>query len=155
MSKGDNGYIKLYRNIMDWEWYSNHNATKLFIHCLLKANYTEKEWQGKKLPIGSFVTSYEKLSKELNLSIRAIRTALKNLKKTHELTHNTTNQYSVIKVNNYTKYQQTDNQNGSQMTSKRQANDKQVTTTNKVNKGIKKEYYDVDRIFKKLEDSIR
>ncbi|PWK19080.1 hypothetical protein LX78_01558 [Xanthomarina spongicola] len=32
------GFIMLYRELVDWEWYTDLNACKLFFHCLLKVN---------------------------------------------------------------------------------------------------------------------
>ena len=127
MPKGDNGYIRLYRNIMDWGWYLEPNTARLFIHCILKANYTEKEWQGIKIPAGSFVTSYDKLAQELKLSIQNIKTAIKHLKLTKELTVKSTRHYSIITVNNWYLYQINDQQNDRQEV-------QQTTTTNNIYK---------------------
>ena len=38
----NNSWIKIYRSMLDWEWYSDNNTKSLFIHCLIKANYEEK-----------------------------------------------------------------------------------------------------------------
>ena len=149
MPSKTHGFIRLYRDITDWGWYTEPNTLRVHLHCLLKANYTEKEWRGLKIPVGSFVTSYANLSKELKLSVRVIRTALEHLKLTHELTCKGYSQYSVITVNNYTLYQTTDKQFDKQMTNNRQASDKQLTTTNKRNKGIK-EKRNYDKIFEKI-----
>ena len=152
MSLRNNGYIKLYRNITDWGWYSDLNTTRLFIHCILKANFIEKEWHGKKIPVGSFVTSYAKLAQELNLSVHSIRTAINRLKSTGEITYQGTNQNSIITVNNYLTYQKYDTQNDNQIANKSHAIGKQLATTNKRNKGIKEEYYSKKEIFKKLKE---
>ena len=34
-----------HKKFLDWQWYDNANATRLFIHCLLKANHQDKKWQ--------------------------------------------------------------------------------------------------------------
>jgi len=138
------GYVKLYRQMETWEWYLDVNTTKLFIHCLLRANHKPKKWQGETIETGSFITSLDKLSAETGLSVREIRTSLKRLKSTHEVTHETTSQYSVINVVKWADYQgqdddsDTGNDIGSdkQTTSERQTNDKQ-TTTNKNDKNDK------------------
>ena len=32
-----NGYVRLYRDILFWQWYKNPNVFRLYIHLLLKA----------------------------------------------------------------------------------------------------------------------
>lgn len=104
-------YIKIDRRILEWEWYQNEHTKNVFLHCLLKANWKDGKWEGKKIPRGSFVTSVKKLSSELNLTEDEIKTALKHLIKTGEITKQTTNKYSVITVSNYDLYQEVTKQN--------------------------------------------
>ena len=33
------GFIKLYREILDWQWYGEAATLKLFLHLLLTVNY--------------------------------------------------------------------------------------------------------------------
>lgn len=78
-------WVKLYTNLLKWEWYSDKNTTRLFIHCLLKANWKDGKFEGKEIKRGSFVTSLPKLSEETGLSIQQVRTSLKHLISTGEL----------------------------------------------------------------------
>lgn len=128
----DNEYIKLNRKIVNWEWYMNINVKTLFIHCLLKANWKDGRFEGKEIKRGSFVTSLEKLSKETGLSVRQVRTALDKLFLTGELTSTSFSKYRIVTVVNYNQYQLCDKQTDNQLTSKRQASDKQVTTIEEV-----------------------
>ena len=114
----DNGFIVLHRSILNWEWYNDKNTTLLFIHLILTANYVPKEWHGRKIDVGQKVTSLSKLSQEINLSIKEIRTSLKHLQQTGEVACESTNQYTVITVKNYEKYQS----RASATASKRQPN---------------------------------
>ena len=142
----NNGYIKLFRKLKNWEWYQDQNTKSLFIHCLLSANKYPDKWRGKSIKNGTFITSYQKLADELGLSVRNIRTAIKHLKSTNELTVKTTNKYTVIKVENWPLYQdhngksdkQTDTQDDNQLTNKRQTNDnKQEYKRIRTNKTLK------------------
>jgi len=99
------GYIKAFRSLLKWEWYCEPNTMRLFVHCLLNANYQESKWQGEVIPAGSFVTSSIKLASELALSRDQIRYAIDNLKHTNEITTISTNKYTVINVANWAKYQ--------------------------------------------------
>lgn len=123
------GYIKIHRRMLDWEWYDEPNVLRVFIHCLLKANHIAKKWQGLMIPAGSFVTGRLKLAQELNLTERQIRTALFKLKTTNELTIKSTRQYSIISIKNWNLYQTNDQQNDQQTTNERPTNDQQTTTT--------------------------
>ena len=115
------GYLKLYRQFLSWEWYSDLPVRVLFLHCLLKANYNPAKWKGKTIKTGQFVTSLAHLAQETGLSLRQTRTALSKLKSTHEVTQQATSRYSIITVNNWDKWQ-----SGRQ--TERQASDKQATT---------------------------
>lgn len=130
-------YIKLNRKIVEWEWYSDINTCRLFIHMLLKANWKEGKFQGTTVPRGSFVSSIGKLSEETCLTIREVRTAISHLKMTGEVTSKTTNKYTVFTVNNYDSYQSTDKQDDNQPTSERQSNDKPTTTIEEYKEGKK------------------
>jgi hypothetical protein len=130
----DNGFIFLHRKLKDWEWYLNIPVKTLFIHCLIMANFKNKKWQGIEIKRGSFITSINKLHIETGLSERQVRTALDKLIMTNELTSQSNNKYRIITVLNYNDYQTNDKQDVKPKTSKRQADDKQATTTNNVNK---------------------
>ncbi|NLC96187.1 MAG: hypothetical protein GX675_01255 [Erysipelotrichaceae bacterium] len=125
----NNSYVKLYRKLEKWEWYLDVYTTKLFIHCLIKANWEDKKWKGIVIKRGQFVTSLSSLAKESGLSIRNVRTSLKRLESTQEVTKLTTSKYTIITVLNYGEYQTNDKVSDKQVTNKRQTNDKQVTTT--------------------------
>ena len=119
----DGNYIKLSRGLLEWEWYTDINTTRLFIHMLLKANWKDGNFKGTTIPRGSFASSIGKLSGETGLTDREIRTAISHLKKTGEVTSKTTNKFSVFTVVKYDLYQTTDKQNDKQPTDKRQTND--------------------------------
>ena len=78
------GWVKLNRKFLEWEWFDELETTKLFLFCLLKANYEDTKWKGEIIKRGSFITSI-KLSDELSLSERTIRTGLSRLLLTKEI----------------------------------------------------------------------
>lgn len=129
-----NGFIKLERKLLEWEWWNDHNTTRLFIYLLLTVNWEDKKWQGTIIKRGSIVTSYYHLSINTGISIQSIRTSLTRLKSTQELTIKTTNKYTHISINNYEQYQQIT----SKLTNNQQTTNKQLTTTKEIKK-IKKE----------------
>ena len=60
----DDGYIKLFRKMTTWEWYTDIAIKSVFLHCLLQANYKDKKWKGIMIRRGQFVTSYTHLAEE-------------------------------------------------------------------------------------------
>jgi hypothetical protein len=124
------GWIKLHRQIVDWEWYTDHNTFRVFIHLLLTANHKDKKYRGIELKAGSIVTSRDILAMSTGLSVRQIRTALDKLKSTNELTIKTSPQGTIIQIVNYCKYQVETNE----LTNERPTNDQQTTTNKNDNK---------------------
>ena len=121
------GYIKLFRQIVDWEWYSDIPTCRLFIHLLLKVNHTDRNWQGKKIERGSCITSFASLSTETKLSVEQIKRALKNLQKTGEIKKISTNQNTLIIVTKYDDYQCFTNVDNKQTTNEQQTDNMQKT----------------------------
>ena len=121
-------FIKVYRKFLEWEWYDNNNVKILFLHCLLKANWKATKWHGIEIEPGQFVTCLNTLSEETQLTVRQVRVALDHLIMTGEVTSKCHSKFRIITVNNWSCYQGNDKQVDKQMTSKRQASDKQMTT---------------------------
>lgn len=99
------GYVALHRKIVDWEWYSDANVVRLFIHLLLTANWEPKKWRGHIINRGQKATSLGNLAKELNLSVKQIRLALNKLKRTNEIATKGASSFTLITVINYDLYQ--------------------------------------------------
>lgn len=151
-----NGFVKIYRSFLDWEWWDDINTFRLFMTILLLANWKDKRWHGKVIPRGSLWTSIESLSKKSGLTFQQTRTALDKLISTGEITSKVTNEGRLITVANYDFYQSLDDsatsESTSESTSKQQASNKRpnkrVTTTEEreeYKKGKKgKEYAPID-----------
>lgn len=127
------GWISLHRKFTEWEWYQDLNVKSLFIHCLLKANFKDKEWRGILIKRGQFFTSLNNLSHELNLSIKQIRNALKKLEKTKEITQKGASNGTMITICKFDYYQDESNIEGKQRASEGQAKGKRGATTNNDN----------------------
>lgn len=128
MENGDLGHVKIHRKILEWGWYRDINTFRLFIHMLLKANWKDGQFKGTTVPRGSFVSSYPRLAEECGLTINELRTVLKHLKSTGEVTVTTNNKYSIFTVNNYCKYQDTNKRGDSQSTGNTHSINSPLTT---------------------------
>jgi hypothetical protein len=133
----EKGFIKLSKNILEWQWYSEPNVFRLFVHILLKANFKKNNWQGIEINVGEFVTSVEKLHGETGISIQSVRTGLKKLKNTGYISLKPTNKYTLIKLNNsevFTLELNFRDKKDSQLAKEQQSKNHQTTTTNKEKK---------------------
>jgi len=92
--------------LLDWEWYTNPNAMRVFIHFLIVANYEDKEWKGVIIKRGQLVCRIRKLAQELGITEQNVKTALKNLQSTNDITIATSAKYTLVEVTNYDLYQE-------------------------------------------------
>lgn len=128
----DYGFIKFFRKMTEWEWYTDGNTYRVFTHLLLTANYKETNYKGVTIYPGQTVTGRKALADALHISERNVRTALKHLKSTNEITIETTSKFSVVTVVNWELYQchlgEVTNESTNELTNNRPASDQQVTT---------------------------
>ena len=138
----EEGWIKIFRRFLEWEWYSETNMVRLFLHLLLKANFEDKRWRGIVIRRGQLVTSISNLHTETRLSERAVRTCLDRLVKTGEIDKQTTSQFTIITICKYEEYQQVEEgkrqTNDKRATNERQASDKRTTNERQQHKNIRK-----------------
>ena len=121
----DQGFIKLHRSILSWEWYSDEITVRVFLHLLLNANWEDSKFKGYDIPRGSLVTSYASIAKALNISVKNARTAINHLKTTGEVATKAASKFSIITIVNWEKFQGYENEAASKTASetagKRQA----------------------------------
>lgn len=132
------GFIKLHRKILEWEWYDDENTFKLFLHLILIANHKDKKYRGKIIKKGQIMTGREKLAESTNLTVQQIRTSLKKLESTNEITIEASRKGTIITITNWSAYQG-DNQQTNQQVTNNQPTSNQQVTTNKKDKKDKKD----------------
>jgi len=132
------GYIKVYRKILDNFIYLDSEAVHLWLHILLKANHAKKEFlfNGKKetLKIGQLILSRDKLSLETNINPSKIYRLLKILEREQLIEQQTNNHFTKITVLNYEKYQnktyKSEQQNEQPTNNQRTTSEQPVNTNN-------------------------
>lgn len=163
-------FIKIDRKILDWEWWSDFNTFRLFFYMLISAFWKDGCYKGIEIKRGSFPSSLSKLSSETGLTENEIRTSLKHLKSTGEITSKSHSKYTVFSVTNYDLYQSDNKQNYNEITindaNRLQTDNKQITNLpylkeykNKRNKEDKKyigtHYPDNEELDKAFVDFIK
>ncbi len=103
-----NGFIKLHRRILDWEWYRDIPVRVLFEHLILKANYKNLRFCGENIQRGELATSRRSLAAETGLSEQQVRTALDKLRGTGEISSQAKGKFTLIRINNYAFFQNGD-----------------------------------------------
>jgi len=136
------GWILLHKKFLEWEWYDDHSACRLFIHLLLKANHKDNVWRGVLIKRGERATSLRNLAKETGLTLKQIRLSLDKLRGAQQTAQRTAHKgaqsFSIITICNYEEYQQVGAHSGAQRTAQRRA-------PNEISKEVKKE----EKIYKK------
>lgn len=143
------GFIPLKREILDFGWYHNANTVRLFIHLLLKANFVPHDFENTVINRGQLATSIARLSEELSLSEKEIRTALNHLISSHDIAKKSGNRYTVITILTYDKY--IDSFDRNQMPAEGQAKGRRRTGEGQQynkDKNAKKTSYDLSDIEK-------
>ena len=134
-------WIKSYRKMVNWQWYTDVSTCHLFQHLVLVANAGDGSWRGMSIKRGQRLTSLGHLALETGLSVQQVRTSLDKLRSTGEITSTATNQYTLITIINYDFYQSKEEKATSEITStatNEQQTDNKRITTNKNNKNNKK-----------------
>lgn len=138
----EQGWVKLHRKFINWEWYDEPNVKSVFIDLILNANHQASAWHGHEIEKGSFVTSVADIAARNGLTTQQVRSALTKLEKTGEISKKSTNKNTLIIVLGYAKYQdlfvEEQQTNNKQITNKQQTNNKQ-TTNSLYNKNEKNE----------------
>ncbi len=151
----DNGWIKLYRVLLDkYIWLRSTPEQKvILITLLLMANHEPHKWVWNKkeyeVQRGQFITSINSIVQKCGrgVSTQNVRSALKKFEKHEFLTIKATNTNSLITIINWEEYQPKDEKVTNEPTENQQATNKEVTknqqrgnkevTTNKNDKNDK------------------
>ena len=127
------GWIKLHRQFVNWEWFNDSKTVHVFIYLLSMACHKEKKFRGEVIKPGQLMTGRKRIAADTNLSEQNVRTCLEHLKSTNEVTIKSTKKYSVITIVNWELYQQTNQVSNQQVTNNQPTTNQQVTTYKNVN----------------------
>lgn len=136
------GWIKLHRQFLKWEWHDSPETAHLFVVLLLLANHEDEKWHGSIIRRGQIVTSRDKLAEVSGLSVQEVRTGLSRLEHTGEIIKKSTNRFTVLTISNYDRYQVRElgvQPTTNQQTTSNQPTTNQQSTTNKNDKNIRME----------------
>ena len=137
------GYVRVFRSMLDWEWYDDTACVRLMLHLLLTVNWEAKQWHGQTIQPGQLVTSMDKLAETLGTTRSAIRRTMDKLKSSGEVTVQTNNHWTTVTLGNWAEYQEVQPTNGRQKSqptaNQRPTTDRPSATTEEVKKERREE----------------
>lgn len=129
-----NGYIKLYRKLLENKIFDNEKLLKVWVWCLLKATYKEHDQlvglQTVHLMPGQFIFGRFKNAEELKINPNTLKKYMEFLSSERLISIKSTNKFSVVTVVNWELYQSEEENNTNKIPTKYQQN----TTNKKVKK---------------------
>ena len=126
------GWVKIHRKFLDWGWYSSSKHKSVFLDLLIHANYEPSEFMGIKRERGQLTTSYGSIASRCGLTVQNVRTVLKDLISTREVTVENKRICSLITIACWDDYQLGNTEANTQVTSVQHSPNSQVTTTKKL-----------------------
>lgn len=99
------GHIKLYRQMIDWEWFTDPKTAHFWVYLLLRANWRDGRFKGMEIKRGQLLMSLQDMAKETGLSVQNVRTAINRLKSTRQLTCQPTRYGMLISIVKYDNFQ--------------------------------------------------
>lgn len=129
----NNGFILIHRRLMNKAFYSRPQYLALWLHLLLKATYSGREYiiNGKThtLKPGEFIASRKTLGLEVGIKESTIETILLLFEKDGQIKQQKTNRYRVISIVSWNEYQNLNNK----ITTKQHPSNNQPTTNQQPN----------------------
>ena len=106
------GWVSIYRQIFDNKDLKDNNHILIFIYMVVHASHKPAivNYRNKRITLkrGQLTVTVKDLAKRFNLSIKNVRTILKNLEVANTLAHTLHRQLSVYTIVNYNKFQDND-----------------------------------------------
>lgn len=139
MAGGD--WVKVHRSMLDTAIWSDEWLVKLWIWCLLKANYAPRAWNGETVDRGQFITGRNTAADELGVSPSKWYRGIVMLADMGNVKVEANSKWTRITVCNYSRYQDADKQertaNEQQMNSEWTPNEHQMNNERTLEKKVR------------------
>lgn len=115
-------YVRLHRKLIDWQFFKNGTVLKFWIYLLLKVTHKNcYDGFGNKLVPGQLSTGIPEMAKGSRLTPSQVRTSIKHLIFSRQISRLNTNRCSIITITNWHEYQSDDRPVSSQIAGRSQA----------------------------------
>lgn len=95
------GFCPVSRAVLAGPWHDTPNTQLVWLTLLIAANWEPRKWRDIIVQRGQLITSYANIAEQTGLTVQNVRTAIKHLKSTGDLTQVITSEYSLITLKNY------------------------------------------------------
>lgn len=133
----NNGWIALYRKVLDNPISSKPDYLSIWIHLLLMANHEETSfiWNNKKQIVkkGQLLTGLKVLSKKTGVAQGTVYRILNYLENEKQIEQQKTTKFTIITIVNWDTYQSCGKQNEKQIENRLKTDEKQIETYNNDN----------------------
>ncbi len=138
------GYVKINRKLLEWNYFSDGNVLRVFLFLLLRANHKDNIVFDTKVLRGQHITSIRKISVYTDLSIKQVRLALNKLKKDQTIVTKGTNKNTLVTIVKYDDYQSEKIKEGEQGANQGQSKDDPGATNNNDNNDNNEKNIDIE-----------
>lgn len=104
----ENGFVKLFRKLVDWKYAQFPNAVALWVHILIRANWKDGYFMGHEIPRGSLATSMQGLAEQTGMNRSTVIKWIKRFEDDGQIECIRTQRFTIIKVSNYRAFQDVD-----------------------------------------------
>ena len=108
------GWIKIYRQLLDWEWADVPEMMALWVRLLLMANHDTTAWHGIAIEAGQLVTTYDQLAAASGLSAKQVRLCMARLQESGQISIDRAGKRQLVSISNYKRMQESENEKGQQ-----------------------------------------
>lgn len=102
---GGHGWIKIDRDLLNWEHFQEPTMLTVWLWLLLKANVKTAKFQGYEIGVGQLATSYDSIADGAFISKSTARRCIAKLKESGEIEYKNCGRFAIITINNFKKYQ--------------------------------------------------
>ncbi len=150
----ENGYVKIYRDMLDNPVVCKDNDYfRVWLYLLLTATHKgySAMFNGKKIELkaGQLITGRKSIAEKCNISESKAERILKSFKIERQIEQQTCNKHRLITILNWDKYQNSEQQIEQQVNIKRTTNEQQVNTNKNV-KNVKN-----DKNVKNIKENVK
>lgn len=136
------GWIKLHRALLEWEWFQDTITLHVFVYILLRATPLDTTYKGIKVERGCLITSVRKIGEDTHIPEKRVRSAIQRLAKSKQIIIKATNKFSYISICNYENYQESEKTKG--QTKGKQRGDKGRAGGQSKGEPTEEEYKNID-----------